>query len=118
MARVLRPVRRKKGASRRPAPGDGGTTTREGPHLTIVRSSGHQPPPLHGMWHNDPIGDPVAYTNLGDWPTDHEFEPLIAGAVAAGDHLLAAQLESDRAFCAAARAQLSGSSAVPTDTPA
>jgi hypothetical protein len=58
------------------------------------------------MWLDDPIADPTTFTRLENWPGDEQFEPLIALARRAGDHLLVAQLEADRAFCATARARL------------
>jgi hypothetical protein len=70
------------------------------------------------MWHNDPIADPVRFTALEDWPTDEEFEPLITGAVAAGDLILAAQLEADRSLCAGARARLARPLAFSRDSTA
>jgi hypothetical protein len=57
------------------------------------------------MWLDDPIADPTIFTRPDDWPGDRDFAPLIALARQAGDHLLAAQLEADRTFCAGARAR-------------
>lgn len=108
MFRVMKPLPGGSGASRRSTRGHGSDPGAEHPHLSVVRPDRTPcPPPRRGMWHDDPIHDPVRYTTLEDWPGDEEFEPLIAGTVAAGDLALAAQLEADRAFCAAARARLS-----------
>jgi hypothetical protein len=58
------------------------------------------------MWNDDPLADPSELTRPEDWPSEADFEPLIARARAAGDHILVAQLEADRAFCARARERL------------
>lgn len=119
MPRVMKPLPNGKGAPPRSPQGDGGTTRTERPHLRIVRLGVTAcPPPHRGMWHDDPDKDHLRGTALEDWPSDQEFDPLITGAVTAGDLTLAAQLEADRAFCAAARATLSQPIAFPRDSTA
>jgi hypothetical protein len=105
MARVSRPLRGAKSASRRSSPGEG-TKEIARDRLTLVHAHAHQPHPHRGMWNDDPLADPTELTRLADWPDDSEFEPLIASARSAGNHILVAQLEADRAFCAAAREHL------------
>lgn len=101
-------AREKQGASRRSSPGDSGTAATR-PDLKLIRPTRQHPAPNRGMWRYEPAADATTFTTLADWPSDSDFRPLIEAAVAAGNHILAAQLEGDRAFCAAARAQLSRS---------
>lgn len=107
MVRVVNPLDQPGVAIRRAPADKGGSDETMRPALTLVRSSAHRPHPHRGMWKDDPIADPTAYTRLEDWPEDDEFIPLIAAARAQGDHMLAAQLAADRAFCAGARRRLS-----------
>ncbi|HWE62436.1 MAG TPA: hypothetical protein VHB98_12055, partial [Chloroflexota bacterium] len=97
----MKSLRGKKDASPRSSPGNGAVDAAR-PHLTIVRAPLDQPETHRGMWNDDPLDDPTALTQVSDWPTEADFAPLIAGAKAAGAQLLVAQLEADRAFCAAA----------------
>lgn len=98
-------AREKQGASRRSSPGDSGTAATR-PDLKIVHPARQHPVPNRGMWRYEPAADPTMFTALVDWPTDADFIPLIGAALDAGDRVLVAQLEADRAFCAAVRAQL------------
>jgi len=99
-------AREKQGASRRSSPGDSGTAATR-PDLELIKPIRQHPAPNRGMWRYEPVSDPTIFTTLADWPSDADFRPLIDAALDAGNRILAAQLEADRAFCAAARAQLS-----------
>lgn len=117
MARVLRPLHGTEGTSRRTSLSDVAADTARD-HLALVRAHAHQPHAHRGMWNDDPLADPTAWTKIGDWPADQDFEPLIAKARAACDHILVAQLEADRAFCAAARDGLQRPEDLATDSSA
>jgi len=110
MIRVLKSLPTGKSASRRSLTGDDSTAAQMSgrPRLSVVGTSHFQHlPPYRGMWDGEPVYDATMLTNLEDWPTQDDFEPLIAGALAAGDSALVALLEQDRDYCSAARARLS-----------